>query len=227
MSDRRPVGILGGTFDPIHFGHLDCADAAHRALGLDRVLVLPAHDPPHRPTDPHVSAYHRFALVALAIADRPAYVASDRELEQPGPSYSSLTLQRLHAEGFAAGQLCFVLGSDTFAEIRTWYDYPDILDRAHFAVVARPGLTLAAMEARMPELGDRFERVTGGTAVPGERPRVWLIDATTRDVSSTTIRARLAGGRSIADLAPAAVDEYIRRHGLYRRQGQGHEQDHA
>lgn len=227
MSDRRSIGILGGTFDPIHFGHLDCADAAHRALGLDRVLVMPAHDPPHRPNDPHVSAYHRFALVALAIADRSAYVASDRELQQPGPSYSSLTLQRLHADGFAAGRLCFILGSDTFAEIPTWYDYPAILDRAHFAVVARPGLTLAGVQARVPELRDRFEYVTGGIARPGERPRVWLIEATTRDVSSTAIRARLAEGRSIADLAPAAVDAYIRRHELYDYRGRGHEQDQA
>ncbi len=220
MSERERVGILGGTFDPIHFGHVDAAEAARRALALDRVVLIPAHDPPHRPNDPCASAFHRFALIALAAADWPALRVSDLELLQPGPSYSSLTLQRLHAQGYRATQLFFIIGADAFADIATWYDYPAILDRAHFAVVARPGTTLAAMRARVPALQDRFVE-PGATPSAADGTRLWLVDAMTRDVSSTGIRARLARGESLAGLVPPAVEDHIRRHELYTRGAPG------
>src|SRR5574340_779134 len=148
MSDPPSIGVLGGTFDPIHVGHLDAADAARQALSLDRVLVVPASDPPHRPDDPRASVFHRFALVSLAIADRPTFLASDLELQQPGPSYTSLTLQRLASLGYEPSNLFFIVGADAFAEIATWYDYPALLDRAHFAVVTRPGVPPGTVRSR-------------------------------------------------------------------------------
>src|SRR5438034_2402539 len=115
------TGILGGTFDPIHLGHLEAADAAKRHLQLDRVLLVPSRTPPHRSVEPRASVYHRFAMTALAAAER-GLLASDLELMRDGPSFTALTLEALHREGYAPSQLFFIIGSDAFAEISTWYD---------------------------------------------------------------------------------------------------------
>ena len=139
MRGARRLGILGGTFDPIHLGHLDAGDAACAALSLDAILLIPAHDPPHRPIDPRASVYHRVALVSLAIAERDAYRVSDMELVRQGPSYTADTLRSLHEEGWRASQLFFILGTDAFAEIAAWYGFPSFLDLAHCVVIARPG----------------------------------------------------------------------------------------
>ena len=135
------TGILGGTFDPIHTGHLEAAEAARRALTLDRVLLLPSRTPPHRSAEPRASVFHRFAMTALAAADRDGLLASDIELQRAGPSYTALTLEAMHREGFAASRLFFILGSDAFADIAAWYDYPRLLELSNFVVVSAPGLS--------------------------------------------------------------------------------------
>src|SRR5262245_64525818 len=137
MIGRRRIGLLGGTFDPIHRGHLDLATAAEAALHLMEVLVLPSNIPPHRP-QPVASSHHRFAMAAMAIAGRRGWRALDVELQRAAPSYTADTLQRFHASGFAPSELVFITGADAFLEIATWHDYPAVLDRAHFAVVSRP-----------------------------------------------------------------------------------------
>jgi nicotinate-nucleotide adenylyltransferase len=211
MSGSRRLGVLGGTFDPIHFGHLDAGDAAQSALGLDELRLVPAHDPPHRPVDPMASAFHRFALAALAIADRPSWRVSDVEVARPGPSYSIDTLRALHAEGLDAWQIFLILGGDAFAEIATWKRFPEVLDAAHFVVVARPGMTLDAAVARTPQLAAKVR----GVANTGNETAIFLLDARTRDVSSTAIRTRLAAGLPIDDLVPAPVARHIMAHRLY------------
>ncbi len=113
----RRIGLLGGTFDPIHCGHLDVADAAQRALQLTRVFVITSNLPPHRP-QPYSSAFHRFAMVALAVSDRPDWRATDLELRSDAPSYTSFTLAKFHERGFAATELFFIIGADAFAEDR-------------------------------------------------------------------------------------------------------------
>ena len=212
MSARR-LGVLGGTLDPIHYGHLDAGDAAHRVLGLDEVAVIPLHDPPHRPADPRASAFHRFALVALALQDRPAWRVSDVELRRPGHSYTFDTLKALQAEGWQPSQLFFILGADAFAEIATWHRYPEVLDEAHFAVVSRPGASMGAVQER-PELAERM-RMPGGAAEPRGNTAIFVIEAPTRDVSSSAVRARLAAGLSIEDLVPKPVRRHIMLHQLY------------
>lgn len=211
----RGLGVLGGTFDPIHFGHLDAGDAAQRALALDGVLVVPAHDPPHRPIDPHASAFHRFALAALAIDGRAGWQVSDMEVAREGPSYTVDTLRALHAAGWSPLQLFFVLGADAFAEIATWHEFPAVLDAANFVVVARPGTALDAAVARTAALAPRL-RVPADGIPAGSTTAIFLVEAPTRDVSSTTVRARLAAGLSIDDLVPAAVARHIASHRLYR-----------
>jgi nicotinate-nucleotide adenylyltransferase len=197
-STVRRLGVLGGTFDPIHNGHLRAGEAAEQALALDEVRVVPASDPPHRALDPRASAFHRFALAALAIDGRPAWRISDAELTRTGPSYTALTLRALHAEGWQPSQIFFILGADAFAEIATWYEFPAVLDSANFVVVARPGAALNAAS-------DVTARLT----------TIQRLEADTPDVSSTDIRARLAAGRSISGLVPPAVERYILNHGLY------------
>ena len=124
MTAARRLGVLGGTFDPIHFGHLDAAEAARASLELDEVLFVPAHDPPHKPGDPHASAFHRFALIALAIQEWPGYRASDMELSREGASYTADTLRALHACGWRPSNLFFIVGADAFAEIRRGVNSP-------------------------------------------------------------------------------------------------------
>lgn len=210
----RRLGVLGGTFDPVHFGHLDAADAARSALALHDVLFVPSHDPPHRPVDPHATAFQRFALVALAINGIAGYRVSDEEVLREGSSYTSDTLRALHAAGWAPSQLFFILGADTFAEIATWHEFPAVLDGAHFAVIARQGMTIEAALARTPDLRSRA-RPASAHAGAGGRTGIFLVEASTRDISSTIIRRRLAARQPIDDLVPSAVARHILAHHLY------------
>jgi nicotinate-nucleotide adenylyltransferase len=214
MIVSRRLGVLGGTFDPIHYGHLDAADAARDALALGEILFVPSAAPPHRTIDPRTTPFHRFALVALAIADRNAYRVSDIELGRSGPSYSADTFRALHAEGWRPSQLFFIIGSDAFAEIATWREYPAILDASNFVVIGRPGTTLDAAVGRAPEIGPRV-RASRETPATTESTAVVLVEARTRDVSSTAIRMRLAARQPITDLVPPSVARHIATHRLY------------
>jgi nicotinate-nucleotide adenylyltransferase len=210
--DRR-IGILGGTFDPIHCGHLDLASGAEAALGLTRLFVIPANVPPHRP-QPFASSFHRFAMVALTVAERSLWRASDLELRLNAPSYTSTTLLRFHDRGYEATELFFVIGADAFVDIAAWKDYPKLLEFAHFAVVSRPGWPVKTLAAQMPQLADRMVSPARLPASPPE-PAIILIDAVTADVSATAVRRARAEGRSIAGLVPPRVQKHIEQHGLY------------
>ncbi len=214
MKSRR-LGILGGTFDPIHVGHLDAAEAASAALALDEVVLIPAHDQPLRVSEPRATVYHRFALAALAIEDRPAWGISDIELVRQGPSYTEETLGALHACGWRASQLFFILGTDAFAGIASWHGYPGVLDLAHFVVIARPGVTIDEADARVPELRSRISPPPQRDETIEGPARIFLVQARTHDVSSTMIRERLASGLPIDDLVPPRVARHIQKHRLY------------
>jgi nicotinate-nucleotide adenylyltransferase len=215
MSGPRRLGVIGGTFDPVHVGHLDAADAARAALRLDELLFVPAHDPPHKPLDPHASAFHRFALVSLAIQPLSRARVSDMELDREGASYTVDTLRALHACGRTASQIFFILGADAFAEIATWREFPAVLDLAHFVVIARPGTTVDAALARTPALRSRVRTPERSDGEVPATTGIYLVEARTRDVSSTEIRRRLAAGAGIDDLVPAAVARHIIAHHLY------------
>ena len=206
-------GILGGTFDPIHWGHLEAAFAAESALNLMRVLVVPSSMPPHRP-QPHASSFHRFAMVSLAVAGRAGWRASDLELRNEAQSYTSATLEKFHERGYKASELYFILGSDAFADIMSWMNYPAILDLAHFAVVSRPGYPVNDLPHRLPHLAGRMVRPPLD-AISHIDPMVVLINASTADVSSNAIRDRRARGESLASLVPDPVRQHIEQHGLY------------
>jgi len=225
MSADSRVGLLGGTFDPIHLGHLETASAAQRALLLDCVYVLPSNVPPHRTQQPAASSHHRFAMTALAINGINGLRASDIELSTPGPSYTAETLTRFAgATAFAASQLFFITGADAFAEIETWYRYPDVLELANFIVVSRPGCAVETLRNRLPTLAGRMIEIDEKkAAAANEQPEanshsIFLVNATTPDVSSSDIRQRLMARRSVTGLVPAMVERHIQQHGLYVQQ---------
>lgn len=217
MTAETRVGLLGGTLDPIHLGHVETAVAAKRALQLDRVHVLPSNVPPHRPSQPMASSYHRFAMAALAVNGIAGLLASDMELRTPGTSYTVDTLLRFRAAtGLSVSQIFFITGADAFAEIATWHRYPEVLDLAHFIVVSRPGFPIETMRDRLPGLAARMLDTDGGLgAVSGTA--IFLVGARTPDVSSTDIRQRLMAHRSIDGLVPSSVARHIAQHGLYLR----------
>ena len=211
---RGRIGILGGTLDPIHMGHVAMGLAARDALALDTVRVMPARVPPHRHEGPAASTYHRFAMAALAVSALDRFTVSDEELRSDGPSYTAVTLERLAARGLEASRIFFILGADAFAEIETWYRYPAVMDLAHFVVVSRPGIAAATLAERLPQLRGRMREARPDGVIPAA-PSVFLVGASTPDVSSTAIRRRLCAGDSIAGLVPPPVETHILKHRLY------------
>lgn len=221
MTPRR-LGIVGGTFDPIHIGHVDAARLAYERLRLTDVWLLPTHVPPHRP-QPCVSPFDRFAMTALACAGHTWLSAVPLELLRAGHSYTADTLTRLHSAGSSPSQIFFITGADAFAEIETWKQYPAVLDMAVFCVVARTGFGLDQLRQRLPGLANRWVRVNELDGVGtlderahgrGEHP-VALLHGDLPDVSATAIRQRLRGGHGITGLVPELVEEYIARQHLY------------
>jgi nicotinate-nucleotide adenylyltransferase len=203
---------------------VDVGKAAEAALGLTQLLVMAAKAQPLRPP-PVASAFHRFAMVSLTVAERAAWEASDVELGGTSPSYTSVTLRSFHEIGCRPTELYFIIGADAFADIGAWKDYPQLLDYANFVVVSRPGCPTSELPGRLPHLAGRMQQLPPGPNPPGS-PTIVLIDAKTADVSSTAIRERRAQGRSIAGLVEAAVEQHIEKHGLYAPvNGGGHPRD--
>ena len=198
------LGVLGGTFDPIHNGHIAAAVAAEATLGLHEVTLVPSHIPPHRHDPVSATSEQRFAMATLAAAEHRGWTASRIEVDRQGPSYTFDTLTELMAS--PGTQIFFIIGADAFAEIATWSRYPGVLDLAHFVVVSRPGITLDSLRARVP---------SAFTDRPSTKTRVILVEAATPDVSSTDIKRRIRAGESLSGLVPDSVATYIRTHRLY------------
>lgn len=215
---RSPVALLGGTFDPVHYGHLGLAQDARRALGLPQVRLVPASDPPHRPP-PGASAEHRLAMLKLAVARRAGLAVDDREIRRPGKSYTVLTLEELRDED-RRRPLMLILGADAFRGLPTWHRWRDILPLAHLVVAARPGdpFDAALPEALVPLWRDRrtSDRSDLASSPAG---RIYVVPILARDVSASAIRAAIAHGgeeaRKARALMPRAVWDYIAAHRLY------------
>lgn len=210
LTRRKPavagqrIGILGGTFDPPHIGHLWLASLAADSLGLDRVLLMPAARPPHKGGRAISNAADRILMTRLATADNPLLEVSLIEMERPGPSYTVDSLEALQAHYGPAARLVLVMAADSLAQIDTWREPDRLLELADWAVGPRPGSTLpdrAALRGRFGKAADRIH----------------LLEGPALEVSGTEIRRRVAAGRVIRYLVPAAVEELIRARGLYRR----------
>jgi nicotinate-nucleotide adenylyltransferase len=217
-----PLALLGGTFDPVHYGHLRFADDVRRALGLTEVRLVPAGAPPHR-DGPSASATERLDMLKLAVAEFPGLVVDERELRRAGKSYTVLTLEELRRE-FPSRPLLLLLGADAFRGLPTWHRWREIFDLAHVVVVARPGIDLEAdLPARLIPIWR--ERLTddAGTLFAQPAGRILVQPIAPVDASATTIREQLAKGSAAGGawhgLLPPAVLAYIDLHHLYRPKG--------
>jgi len=203
------IGVFGGTFDPIHYGHLRPAQEAFAGLGLSELRFVPAGAPPLR-APPAASAVQRRAMIELAIRDLPGFRVDDRELQRPGPSYTVDSLESLRAE-LGATPLCLLLGMDQFLGFERWHHWRDIPELAHLVVLNRPGLVPEplpdwAAARHTPHLQRLHDRPAGLLAFLTVRPQ---------DISATRIRGAVARGESIDGLVPPAVREYIVSNRLY------------
>ncbi len=194
------LGILGGTFNPPHIGHLVCAQEAHLQLELDRVLMIPARIPPHKPVEDEPGADHRLELVRVAIAGDPRFAVSDLEIKRDGPSFTVDTLELLRTEA-PDSDLYLILGGDVAAGLPQWHQPERVLSMATVAVAERRGTAREAVETAL------------GALPGGDRARFFRMPRI--ELSSTEIRRRVRAGQPIRYFTPAAVIDYIEEHGLY------------
>jgi nicotinate-nucleotide adenylyltransferase len=218
MAGQR-IGLLGGTFNPVHRGHLWAAEEVRLRLALSQVLFIPSYMPPHKQAADMASPEDRLAMVELALRSHPRLVASALEIEAREKSYSIITLNKLKAI-YPEAMVFFILGVDAFLEIETWKSYRDVLEQCRFIVISRPGFDLSRARAVLPEeySGRIYDCPEAGPI--GEellfRFRIFLVEIKALDISSTDIRRRVKGGRSIHGLVPDAVEAYIRKKKLYQ-----------
>jgi len=214
----RPIGILGGTFDPVHNGHLRLAQEGLEQCEMAAVHFIPAGVPPHR-VAPHASPAQRLDMVRLAIESNPGFVLDQREIQRTDPCYSVDTLAGMRAELGEQQPLCLLLGSDAFLQLHTWHEWKELFALAHIVVMQRSGRPLGnAMDAADQGLRTEYTaRLAPAARVLHESPAgaILVLDMPTLDISATAIRARCASGRSIRYLLPDAVTDYILTYGLY------------
>jgi nicotinate-nucleotide adenylyltransferase len=212
-SDPRPVGILGGTFDPVHYGHLRPALEVLENLGLAEIRFIPCRQPSHR-GQPVASPAQRLALLQCAVAGQPGFVVDERELQRAGPSYMVDTLTSLRAER-GTTPLCLLLGTDAFAQLTTWHRWQALADLAHLIVLQRPGSLPPTAPPLLEWLAQRQPH--DPAALRTQPAGMILLHAVTQlDISATRIRALLAHGQSPRYLLPEAVCAAIHEQGLYR-----------
>jgi nicotinate-nucleotide adenylyltransferase len=214
-SEPRPrrIGVLGGTFDPVHIGHLRSALEVAESLALDELRLTPSARPPHRDT-PQVSAVDRLAMVECAVADVAPLVVDARELQRDTPSYTIDTLELMRAELAADDQLFLLLGWDAFCGLPTWHRWEELLQHCHILVLQRPDADSEPPDALRNLLAARS--VSDPLALKGPSGHIAFVWQTPLAVSATQIRQLLASGKSVRFLVPDAVLAYIDAHGLYR-----------
>ena len=217
-AGQGPIGILGGTFDPIHFGHLRMAEELAEALGIEQVRFIPAGSPPHR-GQPRAEARHRLEMARRAVAGNPRFTLDDREIVRERPSYSVDTLTDLRAEISPGTPLVLFMGSDAFLGLTSWHQWRRLFDLAHIAVAHRPGFSPALWEDALPDplrreldkrLTDQAEELAGTAA-----GRVFLHPITQLDISASQLRDRCLRGKSLRYLLPDSLIDYLTENHLY------------
>ena len=204
MTGQR-IGIFGGTFDPIHIGHLILAEEARFQLALDRVYLVPAGDPPHKQHRRVTSIAHRLLMVELATADMPGLWVSRVDADRPGPHYTNDTVHLLRQQVGAATELFFLMGMDSLRDLPVWREPQWLIQQCTLVVLTRHEIELDWQQLE--------------AALPGLRERVVLLDMPELEIASHTLRARIQSGAPICHQVPRAVEAYIRKHELYRTPG--------
>ncbi len=216
-ANMRRVGILGGTFDPVHYGHLVIVEEVHATLQLVEMVFVPTGQPPHKPGAEITAAEHRLAMLELAIASNPHFTISRVDLDRPGPSYTVDTLRLLRKQWGEETAIYFVIGGDSLEELLNWRDPPGILEQLTYLVaVRRPGYN------ESQEYYDWLE-----ARLPGIKQRLLVVNAPQFDISATDLRLRVAEGRPIKYQTPESVEQYIVQYGLYRQKSDRSEREKA
>ncbi|WP_213975099.1 nicotinate-nucleotide adenylyltransferase [Tepidanaerobacter acetatoxydans] len=204
MSNNEKVGIMGGTFDPIHYGHLVTAETARTNFKLDRVIFTPAGRPPHKKGYAVTSSEDRYLMTMLAINNNPFFEISRMEIERPGLTYTVDTLEKFYNDLGKNVKLYFISGADAVFDILTWKDVDKVLSYCTFIAATRPGYPMEQLNQKLMQI----RQIYGHQVVP--------MKVTSLDISSTEIRRRVKEGLSIKYLLPESVETYIRKSGLYR-----------
>jgi nicotinate-nucleotide adenylyltransferase len=216
---KERIGIFGGTFNPIHEGHVKAALEVQKVFSLDKVLIIPSYIPPHKGTPAVAPPADRMQMVKLAVASYPLFIPSSVEIEAKGKSYSILTLEKLRHQ-FPDALMFFILGIDAFLEIDTWHEYKKVLEQCHFIVISRPRYDLhEAKKLLAEEYKERMVQVSGTsrpTEVKGYPYKIYLLSVDALDIASKDIRNKIKKRESIAGLVSVRVEEYIFRNNLYQ-----------
>jgi nicotinate-nucleotide adenylyltransferase len=226
MTQETRVGIFGGTFNPIHLGHLRAAEELREALDLERVIFVPAARPPHKAgsrEDPIAPAAERLRWVRAAVEGHPGFEADSLEIDRDGPSYSVDTLRAIGART-GPGLPVFALGCDAFAELGSWREPRSLFSLAHFAVMTRPPVTRGSLAEWLPKcVRDDVEVSADGLSGRHRAAATWirLLPILALDISSSDIRARIHAGRSVRFLVPEAVREAVENNPLYAGEADG------
>lgn len=205
MSDlKRKIGIMGGTFDPIHTGHLVTAEAVRIEYGLEKVLFIPAANPPHKQKSKVTPAMHRYIMTVMATYSNAHFYVSPIELERPGLSYTIDTLQKLIEQYGDKTEFYFITGADAVADLPTWYKIDQLLELVYFIAATRPGC-ICSLDDVIKKFGVKGRKKIQRLATPE------------LEISSTDIRERVRQGRSIKYIVPESVENYISKEGLYQK----------
>ena len=218
MAKER-IGLLGGTFNPVHEGHIRSAEEIRRKFALNKILFIPSYIPPHKQTADIASPGDRFAMVEMAVQGHPHFMASALEIEAKERSYSIITLDKVK-DIYKDAWVFFIVGIDAFLEIETWRSYQEVLEQCRFIVTSRPGYPLDRARKVLPK---KYAEKMIDLAEPGTvgeelilKFRIFLVPIRALDISSTEIRRKIRQGRSVKGLVPEAVEVYIKRKKLYQ-----------
>lgn len=206
--------IYGGTFDPVHYGHLKPVEILANLIGLTKVIVMPNNVPPHRP-QPEATPDQRKRMLELAIADKPLFKLDERELRRDMPSYTADTLREWRREQGPDTPLAFIIGQDSLINFPSWHDYESILDNAHLLVCRRPGYPMAMKEEAHQQWLERHLTHSADCLHSQPAGKIFLAETPWFNISATLIRERLQAGESCEEMLPAAVLTYIIQQGLY------------
>ncbi|MCQ4969784.1 nicotinate-nucleotide adenylyltransferase [Atlantibacter hermannii] len=214
--DKSLLAWYGGTFDPIHFGHIKPVEALAQRVGLKKVVIMPNNVPPHRP-QPKANSAQRKAMIEAAIQGNPLFELDDRELQREMPSWTADTMETLRTEQGATQPLGFIIGQDSLLTFQTWHRYADILACCHLLVCRRPGYALTMPDARQQRWLEQHLATDIAELHSQPAGKIFLAETPLLNISATVIRQRLEQGQPCDDLVPAPVMAYITHHGLYRQ----------
>ncbi|MDL2260467.1 nicotinate-nucleotide adenylyltransferase [Deltaproteobacteria bacterium OttesenSCG-928-K17] len=220
LKPGQRLGIMGGTFNPVHLGHLRAAEVIAERMQLDQVYFMPSAKPPHKSPDPMVGYWHRLEMLKLAVSDRPGFWASDLENHLPYPSYTINTVRAFKKAWSARTGIYFLVGLDSFMSVCQWHDYRELLGMVPFVVFARAGIdeTFDSMKSMLKEEIDpkiKWSAKNECFSGSGLKP-IYFLHGGRLAISSTDLRQRLESGASVRYLVPEPVRIYIEKHGLYR-----------